>query len=102
MKIKTNDNVKVISGKSRNKTGKIIQVFPAESRVVVEGLNIIKKHLRPQKRGEKGQIIELSAPMSSSNVMLVCPKCSKPTRVKYIFDKDIKRRACAKCGQPID
>lgn len=102
MKIKINDKVKVITGKDRSKEGKIIQVFPESGRVVVEGLNIMKKHLRPRKKGEKGQIIELSAPMNISNVMLVCSKCAKVTRVGYKFDGKIKKRVCIQCKEYID
>ncbi len=102
MKIKTNDNVKVLSGKDKNKTGKVIQVFPGDSKVVVEGLNKIKKHLRSGKQGEKGQIIELSSPMAMSKVMLICTKCGKPTRVSYKIDGDKKKRVCAKCNEFID
>lgn len=102
MKIKTNDNVKVLSGKDRGKTGKVVQVFKKEGRVVVEGINTMKKHLRTRKAGEKGQIIELSAPFDGSNVALVCPKCSKATRVGYKIEGDKKVRWCKKCKLLID
>lgn len=101
MKIKTNDKVKILAGKDRGKEGKVIQVFPKEGKIVVEGLNLMKKHLRPKKRGEKGQVIELAAPFSASNVMLICEKCGKPTRVGYKFEGDIKKRTCKKCKEAI-
>lgn len=102
MKIKTNDNVKVLSGKDKGKTGKVIQVFTANSKVVVEGMNKIKKHLRSGKQGEKGQVIELSSPMAVSKLMLICTKCNKPTRVGYKLDGDKKKRVCANCKEFID
>ncbi|KKU27345.1 MAG: 50S ribosomal protein L24 [Candidatus Magasanikbacteria bacterium GW2011_GWA2_46_17] len=101
MKIKTNDKVKVLSGKSRGKEGKVIQVFPTKDKLVVEGLNIMKKHLRPGKKGEKGQVIELAAPIHVSNVALVCPKCGRAARVSYKLEAGEKRRACAKCKEII-
>jgi large subunit ribosomal protein L24 len=102
MKIKTNDKVKIMAGKDKGKEGKIIQVFPQSEKVVIEGMNIMKKHLRSKKGGEKGQMIELSAPMSVSSVMLVCSKCEKPTRVGYKLDGEKKKRVCCKCGEFID
>ena len=102
MKIKTNDTVKVLSGKDKGKTGKVIQVFPVERKIVVENLNKIKKHLRSGKKGEKGQIIELASPLAVSKVMLVCTKCGKPTRVGYKLDGDKKKRVCGKCHEFID
>lgn len=102
MKIKTNDKVKVLKGKDRNKEGKVIQVFPQAEKLVVEGLNIMKKHLRTKKAGEKGQVIELSAPLRAANVMLICPKCGKATRVSYKKDGEDKKRACSKCKEFID
>lgn len=102
MKIKTNDKVKILSGKDKGKTGKVIQVFPSEGKVVVEGVSVIKKHLRPKNKSEKGQTIELAAPMISSKVMLICPKCEKPTRVGYKIEGDKKMRVCRACGQSIE
>jgi large subunit ribosomal protein L24 len=102
MKIKVNDKIKVISGKDSDKEAKVIQVFPKDEKVVVEGVNIMKRHLRTRKQGEKGQILELASPMSVSKVMLICPKCSKPTRVGYKMDGDKKKRVCKKCNQFID
>ena len=102
MKIKTNDKVKVITGKDAGKAGKVIQVFPKMDKVVVEGLNIMKKHLRASKAGEKGQIIELSAPINISNVMLVCPKCGVPARIGFKKEGEDKKRVCGKCKEVID
>ncbi|MSU75443.1 MAG: 50S ribosomal protein L24 [Candidatus Magasanikbacteria bacterium] len=102
MKIKTNDQVKILSGKDRGKTGKVIQVFSAENKVVVAGMNLIKKHLRARSQSEKGQVIELSAPMAVSKVALLCPKCQTATRVGYKIEGDKKTRMCRKCKTIVD
>ena len=103
MKIKTNDNVKVLSGRDKGKTGKVIQVLKSKKKnqryVVVEGLNVRKKHLKAQKSGEKGQIIELSFPIHLSNVMLVDPNSKKPTRVGYKIEGSEKKRIAKKSGE---
>ncbi|MFH0840479.1 MAG: 50S ribosomal protein L24 [bacterium] len=110
MNIKVNDKVKIIAGKDKGKTGKVLQVFTDEKRASVEGLNLLIKHLRPQRRGEKGQRIEFPAPLNISNLMLICPKCGKATRVGHEIvevgegDKRKKRknRVCKKCKKLID
>jgi large subunit ribosomal protein L24 len=101
MRIKKNDQVKVNLGKSSGKTGKVLRVFPAENKIIVEGLNLIKKHMRPKKEGEKGQRVEIPGKMNVSNAMLVCPKCGKTTRVgsKQLGDKKV--RVCKKCQAEI-
>ena len=81
MNIKKNDKVKIIAGKDKGKTGKVIQVLPKYNKVVIEGLNIKFKNLRPRKQGEKGQKIEYPGPVDLSNILLSCPKCNKNTRV---------------------
>ena len=105
MKIKTGDKVKVLSGKNRGKTGKVIQVLENKKTkqmfVVVEGVNILKKHMKAG-RGGKGQIIELSAPVHMSNVMLIDPKSSKPTRVGYKKEGKSKKRIAKISGEYID
>lgn len=106
MKLKVGDNIKVMSGKDRGKTGKIIQVFPDMNRVVVEGVQARKRHLRPQKAGEKGQIVEFFAPIAAANVSLLCVKCGKPTRigVKTVTEPTgavKKLRVCKKCQETI-
>ena len=107
MKIKKNDQVKILSGKDRGKTGKVLQVFPSTQRVSVEGLNILIKHLRPQQRGEKGQRIEFPGLVNVSNLMLLCPKCGQGTRVSYKTIKDSegqskKFRVCKKCQETFE
>ena len=116
MKIKINDKVKILAGKDKGKTGKVLQVFVAEKKVVVEGLNLMIKHQRPKRQGEKGQRIQFPSPVDISNVSLVCPKCSQITRVGHqIISPDstnqtgdktkskrkIKNRVCKKCKQVI-
>lgn len=109
MKIIKGDKVKVLAGKDKGKTGKVLQVFPENQRVSVEGINLLIKHLRPRKQGEPGQRIEFPAPLSLSNLMMICPKCSKTTRVSYKYielEKDGKKskkktRYCKKCNQAI-
>ncbi len=109
MKIKKNDTVLIISGKDRGKKGKVLDVLPKINKIVVEGVNIVKKHQRPRRQGEKGQIVELPKPIDVSNVKLICPKCGKPTRVGYRVVKDVsqtslrqkKFRFCKKCKQEI-
>ncbi len=97
-KIKKGDMVKVRAGKDKGKQGKVIQVFPRLGKVVVEGVNINKKHLRPQRQGEAGQIIEFAAPLAVSKVQIVCPQCGKVTRVGFKINEDKKKvRICRKC-----
>jgi len=105
MKIHKNDNVKVISGNSRGKTGKVLKVFRDEGCVIIEGVNIIKKHARPSQKNPQGGIIQKEAPISLSDVMVICPKCSKPSRVgrKPVTDSVTNRRTmmrvCLKCEE---
>ena len=103
MKVKKGDNIKVMSGKERGKTGKILQVFVKENRVVVDGVNKAFKHAKTRKQGEKGQKIEFFAPLAAANVALVCPKCGKDTRVGYKVLEDGKKvRVCKKCKASIE
>lgn len=106
MKLKTGDKVKVLSGKDNGKTGKVIQILTnknkGQSYAVVEGVNILKKHMKPQQRNQKGQILELPAPINISNVMLIDPKTNKPTRVGYKTDGKDKKRIAKKSGEIID
>lgn len=99
--IKTGDTVHILSGKDKGKTGKVIQVFPRERKVVVEGVNIIKKHLRTRREGEKGQILELSAPLAVSKVALVCSHCERGVRTGYTVEGKIKTRVCKKCTNAV-
>lgn len=101
MKIKNNDTVLIISGKDRGKKGKVIKALPKENRIVVEGINLRKKHTRPKRQGEKGQIVEIAAPLDVSNVKLICPKCKKAARVGYKVAEKNKFRICKKCNHEI-
>jgi len=101
MKIKKGDQVLIISGKDRGRKGKVLEAFPEESRILVEGINLRKKHQRPKRSGEKGQIVEMPGPIYISNVKLICPKCGKATRVGYKVLNKNKFRICKKCGQEI-
>jgi len=96
-KIKKNDMVLVMIGKDRGKKGKIIQVLPRENKVVVEGINEKIRHLKARRGREKGERIKFNAPIALSNVMLLCPKCDKPTRVGISVQNNDKKRFCKKC-----
>ncbi len=106
MRIKKEDIVEVIAGNDRGARGRVLRVIPRENRVVVETVNIRKKHQRPMQAG-RGQvqagIIQFEAPIHASNVMLVCPQCDKRTRVGIRRDEEGKRiRVCKECGEDID
>lgn len=102
MKLKKGDTVKIISGNDKGRQGKIIAVFPDEEKIVVEGTNVKKKHVRPRQQGKKGELVKVPAPLSMSRVMFVCPKCSQPTRISYTKnDSGKKARVCKKCGGEI-
>ncbi len=103
MKIRKDDTVVIIAGKDRGKKGKIRRALPSENKVIVEGLNMIKRHSRAGRAARQAGIIELEAPVHVSNVMLVCGKCGNPTRVSYRFLADGKRvRICNSCQEVID
>jgi len=103
MKIRKNDTVIIITGKDKGKSGKVRRSFPKEDRVVVEGLNMIKRHSRARSVTRQAGIIELEAPIHLSNVMLLCDKCGKPTRVGFRFLSDGKKaRICNACQEVID
>lgn len=101
MKIKKGDNILVIAGKDKGKTGKVLRAFPREDKVLVEGVNFIKKHVRPRRAGEKGQIITMPSPIHISNIKLICPNCGRPARVGYKLEQDKKFRICKKCHKNI-
>ncbi len=98
MRIKKNDVVQIISGKDKGKRGKVLRVFPKINKVLVENLNLLIKHQKPRRQGEKGQILKMPAPLHLSKVMLVCPRCHQKTRVGYrILADGSKGRECKKC-----
>lgn len=102
LNIKKGDKVVVISGKDKGSMGKILGAMPKENRVVVEKVNMATRHRKPRQQGEQGGRIEMEAPINASNVMLVCPKCNKATRVAHTVSGDKKVRTCKKCGKNID
>jgi large subunit ribosomal protein L24 len=103
MKIRKNDTVIIIAGKDRGKRGKVRRALPKEDRVIVDGLNMIKRHSRARRAARQAGIIELEAPIHVSNVMLLCDKCGKPTRVSFRFLTDGKKvRICNLCQEVID
>jgi len=103
MKIRKNDTVLVIAGKDRGKTGKVRFAYPKKERVLVEGVNFIKKHMRAIGQVRQAGIIEREAPIQVSNVMLLCNKCNHPTRVGFRFLEDGKKvRVCRSCREVID
>jgi len=103
MKIRKGDTVVIIAGKDKGKRGKVRRAWPDEERVTVDGLNMIKRHSRARRAARQAGIIELEAPVHVSNVMLVCEKCGKPTRVNFRFLDDGKKvRICNSCQEMID
>ena len=101
MHVKTKDTVIVISGKVKGKKGKIVAAFPKMNRVTVEGVNTVTKHQKARSAAQPGGIIHKDMPIDASNVMLVCPKCGKATRVAHKLDAGKKVRVCKKCGAEI-
>ncbi|KKT90887.1 MAG: 50S ribosomal protein L24 [Candidatus Jorgensenbacteria bacterium GW2011_GWA2_45_13] len=101
MKIKKGDKVKIISGKDKGKEGKVIKILQATGRISVEGINVYKKHVRPKRQEEKGEVVSVTRPFSFSNVMLVCPACGKATRGAFSVEDAKKTRICKKCGATI-
>lgn len=98
MKIKKGDNVQVLSGNDKGKTGEVLEVIPKADKIVVKDVNIRKKHVKARKQGEESGIISVECAIPSSKVNVVCPKCGKATKVGYSVEKDQKVRVCKKCG----
>ncbi len=102
MKIKKGDKVVVIAGKNKGQTGTIVRALPERDMVLIDGINVVKRHRRPTQSNRKGQIIDKPMPIHASNVMLVDPKTGKPTRIKIVRDKDgIRTRVAVKSGQEL-
>lgn len=98
--VRTGDTVMVISGKSKGKKGKVVSVQPEKSRVIVEDINVVKRHTKPTQKMPQGGIVEKEAPIHSSNVLLYCNKCNKTTRINKKFLEDGKKvRVCKQCGE---
>ena len=98
--VKRDDLVMIISGDDRGKKGKVLEVSAKEGKVIVEGRNLVKKHVKPRKMGDPGGIIESAGAIYASKVQVICPSCNKPARVGYKkFDDGTKSRICKKCGE---
>lgn len=101
MKIKKGDSVLIISGKDKGRTAKILKSIPKEGKILVEGMNLKSKHVRPKKQGEQGQVVKVSLPIQASNAKFLCPKCGKASRLGYKIDGDKKYRICKKCKSEV-
>ena len=102
MNVKKGDTIVVLSGKDKGKQGKVLKSDPKGGKVIVEGVNVAMKHRKPRKQGEEGGIIKVETPIYACKVMVVCPKCGKPTRPAFrILDDGSKTRVCRKCGETI-
>ena len=104
MDIVKDDTVLVIQGNDKGKTGKVLKLFPRDSRIIVEGINFIKRHTRPSPANPQGGIVEREGPIHVSNVLLVCPKCGKGTRLRHLILQDERKskvRGCVNCGEVI-
>ena len=102
MKVKKNDTVLVITGKDAGKTAKVLTALPKSNKVIVDGINVQKKHKKARSAQEVSAIQNQSGPIDASNVMVVCPVCNKATRVAYAVEGDKKARICKKCGASLD
>lgn len=101
-KIKRNDTVRVLRGKDAGKRGKVLAVLPQEERVVVEGLNMVKKHVKARRGGQKGQRVSIAAPLRIANVQLICTQCKKGTRVGITRENGVRQRVCKHCKATIE
>ncbi len=98
MRIKKGDNVQVLSGNDKGKTGEVLEVIPKEDKIVVKGVNMRKKHVKARRQGEESGIISVECAIPSAKVNVVCPKCGKATKVGYSMENNEKTRICKKCG----
>ncbi len=97
LRIKKNDLVKIMTGKDRGKLGKVLHTFPSQGKIVVEGVNIIKKHVRPRRQGEKGQRVEIFSPFPASRAQIFCKSCNQVTRAGFVIRDKKRTRICKKC-----
>lgn len=102
VRVKQGDTVRVRLGKDRGKTAKILAVLPKQQRVLVDGVNMVHKHVRPKRVGQKGQRVQVAAPVHISNVQLVCPSCKQATRVGIVRDQEKRSRVCKRCQARFD
>jgi len=101
IKLKKEDMVKILTGKDKGKMGKIMKIFPRQEKAIIENLNLRKKHRRPKRAGEKGEVVEIPNPIHISNLNLVCPHCRSVTKVGFRFEQGRKARICKKCQNVI-
>ena len=101
MRIKKGDTVQVLSGNDKGKTGEVLEIIPKSEKIIVKGVNVRKKHVKPRKQGEEGGILSVECAIHSAKVNVVCPKCNKPTKIGYEIQKDEKVRVCKKCGSKL-
>lgn len=98
--VKSGDKVIIISGRDKGKEGKVLEVSPSEGKVIIEGCNMATKHAKPRKMGEQGGLLQVETAIYASKVMLVCPKCGKPTRLAHkVLADGSKKRLCKACGE---
>ncbi len=97
IKLRKNDTVKVIAGREKGKTGRVVRIDREKMRAVVEGLNMVKKAVKQKKQNQKAGITSVEAPLSIGKLMIMCKKCG-PTRISYVIDTNGKKRVCRKCG----
>lgn len=102
IKIKVGDEVFITTGKDNGKTGKVTAVINQGQKIVVNGINIVKKHLKPSVANRRSGIIDINKPIDASNAEVICPRCNKKTRIKFLIQDKTKRRACIKCGEVVD
>ncbi len=101
MKIRKGDKVKIMVGKDKGKDGVIDRVYPKQEKILIQGMNLIKRHIKKNQELPQGGIVDIPKPIRTSSVMLICPKCSKATRVGYLVEKGKKTRICRKCHKPL-
>lgn len=101
MKVKKGDTVLITAGKDKGRTGKILKSLIKEEKVLIEQINLKKKHVKAKRQGEKGQVVAMPAPINVSNIKLICPKCGKAVRIGYTIVKGVKSRTCKKCKSQI-
>ena len=101
MNIKKGDTVKILSGNDKGKTGEVLETIPKTGKIVVKGVNIRKKHVKPRKQGDEGGIISVECAIPNAKANVVCPKCNKPTRIGHVIENNEKIRVCKKCGAKI-
>lgn len=101
MKIKKGDTIYVLAGKDKGRTGKVVKIYPKSEKVLIENINMYKKHMQKSEQMPKGGVVDVARPLNVSNVMTMCQKCKKPTRIGYLLNDKKKIRICKKCNKEI-